>query len=336
MRHLRGDEKLLVWMPRWLGDVQMAEPALAALAAFMVAPARLTIALPRAFFPLLDPKLFHLAPGLGEATLLDANDERAMDTALRAADAALLLRGSFRSALQALRARVPRRIGWARDGRGPLLTDSMRPARERLPQTRRVLPRPFTTAAQELVGSLGVPVRRTEPQLIPTEALLAATRARLTTEGLPEGAPFILINVGGRAGSAKALDDWRPIVAPLLAAGRSIVAVAGPDEQARLDALPKDPRLVAFAASLPELRALSFLCDHAITTDTGPRHILADSLTLFGPTDPRHTASHLARTQMFVGRVPCGPCHQERCPEANKHACFAAIDFEAVIQAALS
>lgn len=331
MQHLRGDETLLVWMPRWLGDVQMAEPSVAALARFLDGRGRLTLVLPRTFFPLYDPGLVQLAPGLEGAELVDAGDEGALDAALGAADAVLLLRGSFRSAWRAFCARVPRRIGYARDGRGPLLTDSMRPARESLPGVRRILPRPFTTAVEELVTHLGVPVRRTEPQLVPTSALLSATQERLNQAGISR---FILINVGGRAGSAKALDDWTPIIQPLLAAGRSVVAICGPGEEARLP--ERGPQLLPLVPTLPEVAALFSLCDRAITTDSGPRHLFAHSLTLFGPTDPRHTASHLTGTQLFVGRVPCGPCHQEECPEVPKHACFAAIDLDAVVHAALS
>jgi heptosyltransferase-2 len=346
MRSLTKDTRLLVWMPRWLGDLQMAEPALAALASHLESAP--TLAMPRAYVPLFDTELFHLARGLEHARLVALEDEPAFASALHDHDAVLLLRGSFRSAWRSFRARVPRRIGWARDGRGVLLTDAIRPQREVVPGRRGVLPRPFTTSVEELVGSRGVFVRRTEPRLVPRPALLDKTRVRLAASGLAPGASFILLNAGGRMGSAKALPDWEPIARPLLEAGRTLVAVAGPGEEARLDALTaalagtggalvplRDP-----VVSLPELAALGALCDLAIGTDGGPRHLFAAAgarqLVLFGPTDPRHTASHLERTDTFVGRVDCGPCHRETCNAAAPLACFAAIDPAAIVHAALS
>lgn len=390
---LLGSERLLVWMPRWLGDFQMAEPTVAALAAHFGPRAdRLTLALPRAFRPLLDSASFDLAPGLAKLALVDldrgpsASGSSAFQSALEASDVALLLPGSFRCAWRTWRAGVPRRIGWARDGRGALLTDGMRPAREaggRSPRLgSRVLPRPYSTASQELLAGLGVPVRRTAPLLRPRPALMAALTQRLASAGLEPGRPFLTLNVGGRAGSAKAYPDWSGVLTRLLEAGTAVVGVTGPAEEARFDELGlaagahgrglwlplgsspeagsqrtrRDPNVEIASvanetrshptgypvASLPELAALGASATVCITTDGGPRHLFdaagGRTLVLFGPTDPRHTAGHLARTESLVGRVACGPCHEERCPQptADERACFRAIDPEAIVRAALS
>jgi len=373
---LLGGERLLVWMPRWLGDFQMAEPTVAALAAYFGPRAeRLTLALPPAFRPLMDPASFELAPGLAEAALVDldrgkpASGSSALQSALETSDVALLLPGSFRSAWRTWRAGVPRRIGWARDGRGALLTEGMRPAREaggRSARHRsRVLPRPYSTASQELLAGLGVPVRRTAPVLRPRPGLMAALTQRLASAGLEPGRPFATLNVGGRAGSAKAYPDWTGVLERLLEAGEAVVGVTGPGEEARFDALglaagvhgrglwlplggPAEARGRAGratsspVASLPELAALGASATVCITADGGPRHLFdaagGRTLVLFGPTDPRHTAGHLTRTQALVGHVACGPCHQERCPQpvSFERACFRAIDPEVLVQAALS
>src|SRR5262249_56760888 len=85
---------------------------------------------------------------------------------------ALLFTGSFRSAWCAWRASVPRRVGFARDGRRFLLTDALQPARERggVPLElgragggRRYLPRPLGRSLAELLGSGRVPPADGEP-----------------------------------------------------------------------------------------------------------------------------------------------------------------------------
>src|SRR6185436_854874 len=117
---LAGSERVLVRLPSWLGDFVMAEPALRALAAARRVP-----------FSAQDP-------------------ERARDW--RGHDVALLCTGSFRSVWLALCARIPRRAGFARGGRGGWLTDALEPPLERgaTPlglgrpgRGRRRLPRPF-------------------------------------------------------------------------------------------------------------------------------------------------------------------------------------------------
>ena len=68
-----------------------------------------------------------------------------------------------------------------------------------------------------------------------------------------------------------------------------------------------------------------------LTADSGPRHLAVGLerplVVVAGPTDPRHTADHLERTALLRVRVPCGPCHRERCPlaGAEHHACMARV-----------
>lgn len=358
---LRGDERLVVWMPRWLGDFQMAEPLVAELARMWRAhPSRLTVVMPRAYRGLVDEAGYAGHGQVGFANddecvrfeVVTLEDDAAVGAALGACEVALLLRGSFRSAWRVWRAGVPRRIGWARDGRTWLLTDSMAPAREsRSSFSSQVLPRPFATDVQELAALVGVNLLRTEPRLIPNDEAQIAAATRIAAGGLNPAQPFVLINVGGRPGSAKAFPGWQHLAANLLADGIQIVIVTGPGEEARFEdvdhmlgpsLLLRDP-----VSSLIELAALASLAAVCVTSDGGPRHIFAAAssapvVALFGPTDPRHTASHIARTVLCIGRVPCGPCHQETCPNIPEsdalpeRACFRAIDPEAILQATLS
>ncbi|MEW6072553.1 MAG: hypothetical protein AB1726_08175, partial [Planctomycetota bacterium] len=156
--------RLLVRLPSWLGDLVMAEPTVRACyarAAAAGAPERLSLAGPDHLLPVFEGAF----PGARRIPHRGRGGERRADW--RGHDAALLLTGSFRSAWVSWRAGILRRAGWARDGRGWLLTDAMRPARERggVPlgagvrgRRPRHLPRPFGATCVELAGLLGVAV----------------------------------------------------------------------------------------------------------------------------------------------------------------------------------
>jgi heptosyltransferase-2 len=87
---------------------------------------------------------------------------------------------------------------------------------------------------------------------------------------------------------------------------------------------------------LAELKALIAGASLVLSNDTGPRQIAVafdrPVVVLMGPTDPRHTASQLERQRVLREVVPCGPCHQARCP--IDHRCMTGISpFRAIAAA---
>ncbi|MFT4708893.1 MAG: ADP-heptose:LPS heptosyltransferase [Planctomycetota bacterium] len=371
--HLQGDEQLLVRLPKWLGDCIMAEPALVAIAAYWRSKSsieRLTVVGPAHLLGLWDERFVPGGEGrahLGGANLVDAADQAAVRSAMARADVALLLTGSFRSAFEAWRARIPRRIGWARDLRGALLTDTMTPmlerggaplvnvlaqttatwmppGKERLPKLGivgrfpRYAPRPYGSTCIELVASLGIPVRRTKPQLQANREVTQAVRDRLSAAGIDPAAPFAVLNAGSRPGSAKGWQGWSEL-APLLRTQMPVVLICGPGEEASLRDFPSSPAVQGEhhaqlvldkpPLDLAELTALAAGCDAFVTADAGARHIAtaagAQTHVLFGSTDPRHTADHLQQTYSFAEPQPCGPCHREVCGAPDLLACFRGI-----------
>ena len=111
---LPRDARALARLPNWLGDAVMALPAVEALEQHLRAEGSLSLVLPRAFAPLFSAHL-------PTARLLAPEDD------WRGHDTAFLFTNSFRSAWYALRARIPRRVGQARELRGLLLTDCYTP-----------------------------------------------------------------------------------------------------------------------------------------------------------------------------------------------------------------
>ncbi len=352
--HLKGDEQLLVRLPKWLGDCVMAEPVLSALAEMWRLRGgmeRLTFVGPKHLLGLWDARFCNTLEG---ANLIDSSDASGVREALSQADVALLLTGSLRSAFEVWRAGVPRRIGWNRDLRGVFLTDTMKPMLERggapiadtlslsrAPELRETLPtlgvagrypryapRPFGSTVIELVAGLGIPVRRTKPSFRATDEVQQRVRGRLREGGVDPEAGFVVLNAGSRPGSAKGWQSWGELV-DLIHPKLPVVVVGGPGEESSLQGLRSGLVLDAPVLDLAELTALCADCHCFVTADAGARHIAsaagAQTLVLFGPTDPRHTADHLERTLCLSHPVPCGPCHQEKCTAKDTLACFTGI-----------
>lgn len=352
---LTAEDRVVLRLPRWLGDAVAAQPVLRAFDELHRSAGReadLTVAAPMRLTMLFAP--YH--PGVRWLPTDRAPADR--PAGWRGFDAALLLTGSFRSAWLAWRARIPVRAGWARDGRGWLLTHAPRPAREvgavplglgRAGRWPRILPRPVGASCVELAQMLGVPVRDPRPRLAPTEEGRSALASRMERLRLGPDEPFVLANVGARPGSAKGLpaDLWARTIAELHARTRlPTLLVCGPGERDALHAVLEahsgggtypcaDP-----IVDLPELVALCARARLVLTSDTGPRHVAvaagAPVVTVCGPTDPRHTADHLELQRVVRVHVPCGPCHLERCPlpAAEHHACMTRVDPARVVAAA--
>jgi len=349
---LRGDERVLVRVPSWLGDTVMAEPALRALSEWQAERADggvLSLAGPGVLLGLL-------AKGLPNARLLPL--EREGWPGWRDHDVALLFTGSFRSAWMALRAGIPERVGWSRDGRGLLLTTSATSPRERggtpvgLGQhgrSRRWLPRPFGTSCNELLALIGVPVRATRPRLAASAEAREVVAARLAEAGIASEQPVLAINAGGRSDSAKSVPNelWVEAVRRIRSEVElAVVIVTGPGEESRAEAcgssIPGAAVLTGPTLDLDQELALFERAAVVLTGDVGPRHLAvacgAKLVTLFGPTDPRHTADFLEQTRLLRRVVPCGPCHQELCPldGPKRQECLRETDPAAIAAATLS
>jgi heptosyltransferase-2 len=340
---LERHARVVVRLPNWLGDFVMSEPLVRALDGHLTRGA-LTLLGP--------PRFFELCEGRFPRAVRRAPESAA---SWRGHDVALLCTGSFRSAWSAWRARIPRRLGFARDGRGWLLTDALEPAREggatplglgTRGATPRFLPRPLERSLAELLGGLGVLARDSRPRLEVQGNWLATARARRARLALDVRRPYVLANVGARAGSAKGVPPelWRAVLGELARhLDLPILLVAGPEEgvPAALAGLPSARIVAEPPADLPELAALCAEAALVLTNDAGPRHVAravgAPVVAVAGPTDPRHTAGERGPETLVRNVVPCGPCHRELCPLVGpeQHVCMTALEPERIVRAAL-
>jgi heptosyltransferase-2 len=260
---------------------------------------------------------------------------------LRAArlDAVVLLTNSLRTAWMAWRSGTPRRIGYARDGRGWLLTTKLYEPRER----GRWSPLPQIDSYLNLAYALGCEWEPPRLELATTAADEALADDVWRQLGLT-GQQVAMLNTGGAFGAAK---DWpaehfsslaQRIVQTL---GMHVLVNCGPNERDTAREIARqagDPRVVSLADQ-PQLpigltKACIRRAQLLVTTDSGPRFFGVafgvPTVTLFGPTSTRWTRTHSAlETSVSLG-LQCQPCMARTCPLGH-HRCMRDLSVEMVL-----
>ena len=256
-------------------------------------------------------------------------------------DWALGLPDSVRAALAPFLARIPVRVGYARDpARRILLTRSL----ELPSENGRRVPISMTERYLRLTRALGC--ADPEPGLelaVDPEARERVSR-RLRESGVSDSDRLVVVTPGAAFGSSKlwpahhfaaACDG----IAEKL--GLRAVLAPGPGEEPIAEAIARDTgshalSLVDPPLGLAELVALIVGAALVLTNDTGPRHLAValdrPVVVLMGPTDPRHTAHLLERQRVLREDVECSPCHLKVCP--IDHRCLVRLRPERVILAA--
>jgi len=246
---------------------------------------------------------------------------------------AWLLPNSFRSALLPFLAAIPERVGYATDGRGPLLTHA--------------LPPPARTGHQlrdydALLRSRAIAPDEEPPRLsIPAEAAERAGRAAAAVGWSPAQRP-VLLAPGAAFGGTK---RWPPerfgaLADRLREKVEACGVVVGPaeiDVGRRVAAAARRPLPVVGSELDPvDLAALLSRSRLLIGNDSGPMHLAAavgtPVVAFFGPTDPGRTGPAGAPARVLDRYVFCSPCFLRKCPYG--HECMREITVEAALRAA--
>lgn len=338
----RDPRRVLIVMPNWLGDVVLASPALAALRQGLP-QTHITCLLRSPLHELLDGCGWHdehLAWPAGRGL---ARELRAFELVRRLRrqrfDAAILLTNSFRSAWTVWCARIPRRVGFARDGRGWLLTDRLRPRR----QAGVFVPYPVTRSYAELVAALGCETADLRLRLGVSDAQEQAGRRLLEHYRLSPKS-YAVFSVGAAFGAAKCWLAER--FAAVCEHVRDVfrlapVLVGAPSERPLMRRIAELARGGAVCCDAPftTLGTLKVVIREArllVCNDSGPRHIAGalavPTVTVFGPTHPEWTATDNPHEVRLQARVPCGPCQLRVCP--LDHRCMREVTVEQVTDAA--
>jgi heptosyltransferase-2 len=336
--------RIVVFCPNLIGDTVMATPTLRALrraypSAVIHAVIKPTVA------PTLDGTSW-LDDRILFAPRSHNRDQRMWSVVKRLRneryDWAVLLPNSFRSALMARLVGIPRRIGYARGGRGWLLTDRLIAPTD---AKGNFLPTPAVDYYIALARHLGCTVDSTRLELGATPAEENAANLAWSRLGLSPAKMVIALNTGGAFGPAK---NW-PIdsfvaLAKRLVADRdcSIVVLCGPSERDNAREIARraaDSRVVSMAdepLSIGLTKAAVRRCSLLVTTDSGPRHFATafgvPVVTLFGPTHIAWTRTHHPRAIHLQHRLPCGPCQKPVCPLGH-HRCMTELSPDMVFRA---
>lgn len=334
-------KRLYVRCPNWVGDVVMSTPILRAIRESFP-DTKITLGM-RAHLeavvrglPFFDN--LHIHPPKSKFNDLWAT---AGDLRKQQFDAAILFPNSFETALVAALAGIPRRIGYAMNGRSLLLTDRLAPPRSGF----RRVPTPMPYYWSDLVGLAGVEVKSIRPSLHVDDATCELFDSWLLQKGIRREDKLVLVAPGASFGSSKLWksDRFAQVIDGLAArAGTKAIIQFGPGEEAIANAIKADCKSFVVIVSDPpldlhRLKAAARRCDLLICTDSGVRHygVAFDRpvICIMGPNDPRYTAANLDKTTVVREEVDCGPCQLKLCP--LDHRCMERIDSERVVAAAL-
>jgi heptosyltransferase-2 len=256
-------------------------------------------------------------------------------------DTLVLLTNSFRSALMAWASGAPARVGYARNGRGPLLTHKLYCPRV----GRRRLPSPVIDSYLQLAYALGCEPQSHRLQLATLEADEAAADAVWNKWNLPSGDQVVMLNSGGAYGASKLWPaEYFAQLARRIATtkGLAVLVSCGPRERDIARAIvgaAHHPRVVSLAdeaISIGLTKACIRRSRLLVTTDSGPRFFAVafgvPVVSLFGPTDPAWTRTHFERETCLHHVVRCGPCNRRTCP-LEHHDCMRLLTVDRVLAA---
>jgi len=321
-----------VFLPNWVGDVVMATPALRAMRRHFGAQHWL-VGIGR-------PHLAELLAGtdfldefwpLGRLALVRRMRQERFNMVL-------LLTNSFHTALLAWLGGAQERIGYARDGRGLLLTRKLYPQRA----GGRIVAAPMVDSYLALAAAVGCAPESPGLELATTDAEEHLADAVWAALGLRTDGRLIALNSSGAYGAAKLwpVEHFAALAQRIVdELDHDVLVVCGPQERdiARDMAQRAARQRVFSLADQPVGLSLSKACLRrsrlTISTDSGPRHMAAalgrPVITLLGPTLPVWIENPTVRGMHLQLKLDCIGCGQRVCPLGH-HRCMKDLSVDMV------
>jgi len=333
---------ILVRATNWVGDAVMSLPALRALRERF----------PQAHISILAKpwvadlyRRGHVCNSLIPYTARTLGEKVAAARALRPRhfDTAILLQNAFEAAAIAYLAGIPERIGYARDGRGFLLTRAIS-----VPKPGEI-PRHESFYYLELLRRAGIIDAMPANDAIRLEGAPAARAAgveRLQQLGLSDN--VIGVSPGAAYGTAK---RWRPerfadsAIRVANELGASVAIFGSKDERDLCQSVAssiaasivKPVKNFAGETSLAEFIDLAAACRIYLTNDSGAMHIASalgvPTVAIFGATDDEATGPTGPLAKVVREPVECSPCLKRECP--IDHRCMTRVSAARVAETAL-
>ncbi len=335
--------KILVRAANWIGDAVMSLPALRAIRA-RFPEAEITV-LARPWVAALYEKesaIDHVLPLAGAPGARDWMAKWQLVRRLRREhfDLAVLFPNSFESAAIVRLAGVRRIVGYARDGRSPLLSRPVPTPRAN------EIPRHESFYYIELLRRASLIDAVPEITAIRLDRIAEARQrgeALFAARGL--SLPVIGVSPGAAYGGAK---RWLPerfaeAARDLLntisrECGGAIAVFGSAAETALCDRVARAAGGRSFAGqtTLREFIDMTAACRVFLTNDSGAMHIASasgvPSVTIFGPTDEFATGPLSPAATVIREPVECAPCLLRECP--IDHRCMTRVTAERITRAA--
>ncbi len=325
--------KILVRATNWVGDAVMSLPALRALREKF--PGAEISILAKSWVADLygrEPFCDRLIPYDGHR-LAAAKELKKYDF-----DCAILLQNAFEAAFIAFWARIPRRIGYARDGRSPLLTQAIPvPRKGEIPHHERFY-------YLELLRRAGILETMPENDLIRLDGASAARQAGFQRfQQIGFNSP-VGVSPGAAYGTAKRWLPERFAEAANRVAketGSAVAIFGSRDERALCDSVAAKIEVpvhnFAGETSLKEFIEMAAACRVYLTNDSGAMHIASalgiPTVAIFGATDDIGTGPTGPLARVVRESVECSPCLLRECP--IDHRCMTRVEAARVANAAL-
>ena len=317
MKDSKQDQILIVG-PSWVGDMVMAQSLFIRLRQLRPA-CEIDVLAPGWSLPIIarmpevragiEMPLGHGALGFGE--------RRRLGHALRDKHytQAIVLPGSWKSALVPWFANIPRRTGYRGEMRFGLLND-IRPLDKTLLVT---TPQRFVALAEEAA------VTAVPPIPIPHFAVNTARTAELLSQlGLDSSKPAVGLMPGAEYGPAKQwpVEYYGELAKQLAASGVQTWIFGSAKEHALGESLRQVSGDAAInlcgRTSLTDVVDLAAHCKAVVSNDSGPMHIAAAAgvpvVAIYGSSTPDHTPPLTARKKIHYLRLECSPCFERTCP----------------------
>lgn len=308
---------MLVVGPSWVGDMVMIEPLLALLKSRRPAPA-IDVLAPAWSRPLLERmpqvrRAIDLSVGHGALAL---GERWRIGRALRGRyEQAIVLPGSWKSALIPFFACIRTRTGFVRELRYGLLNDTRRLDKRALPMT----VQRFVALGLDPGAPLPTDLR---PRLQCDPSAVAGTLSAL---GLGGGAARVLaLCVGAEYGPAKRwpaehfaavarhyrAQGWQVWLLGSARDAPATAAVNGAADEGCVD--------LAGRTNLGQACDLIATADLVVSNDSGLMHVAAalgrPLVAVYGSSDPGFTPPLSQRARVLSLNLPCSPCFNRECP----------------------
>ncbi len=333
--------RILVKEVNWLGDIVMSLPALHAIRKSFP-DAHVSVLIKKELASFFDGSKWidEVIPyGLRKGFFPGLSDRKKIvqDLRQRHFDLAVLFPNSFDSAVWPLFARIPQRVGFARDARSLLLSHRATATPEIL-EVHQV--HYYLHMLSQTLGLKGSP-DDFAPDVDPAararmEAYLQGKRKR------PKG-PLIGMAVAAAYGPAK---EWpadlyaRTVDLLTEKFGAECVLVGAPSERRKSDEVAAKSKTGAVVAagetSVGEAIALLSLCAAFVGNDSGSMHVAGalgkPTVGIYGSTRFDRTGPLGARTKILYKKIECSPCLKRTC-KFGHYQCLWNIQPEEVITA---